>query len=385
MNFREYLKTLNKKEQKKRINFVKNYKKLISQGTRKHFGLRQNVMNIKEALNSRDAAVLVTKVIEGALEESAEPLYIGTELFDKINVDNNNRIVFPALGQLRADVIPEGGEYPRDHLDVILKEGATQVDVTKKGLIVPITEEMIEDSLWEVVAAHIRAGGRAMARLKEELIYKQMSKFGHPVFNNDLRAKHPEAGTNGLNEYGQPNDTLSVEDVFDIVVALMNNEYMPTDCLIHPLTWSVFVKNGLVNIFNNPALGGNDSIGSIDTDVTNGRLPVAINIMSSPFIPFDRQRKRFDMYVVDRNNIGVIIQRENMTTDQFNDPYLDIQNLKLKERYGIGLLDEGKAVAVAKNIALDTSFEKPDLVRVINAEDYGNIENDSTGDYPSVE
>jgi hypothetical protein len=55
-----------------------------------------------------------------------------------------------------------------------------------------------------------------------------------------------------------------------------------------------------------------------------------------------------------------------MTTDQFTDPYKDIYNLKFKERYGLGILDEGKAISVAKNIALDTTYEKPQLVRTLD-------------------
>lgn len=370
-NFRSFLQSKTKEEKKEIANFVTNYSKLMATGDTKQFGITGKIMDIKEALNSRDAAVLVTKVMEGVLEEAAEPLYIGSKIFDKINVDNNNRIVFPAVGQIRAFEIAEGGSYPTDHLDLMLKEGATQVDITKKGLMIPITQEMIEDSLWEVVGAHVRAAGKAMARLKEELIFKAMTKHGHTVFDNDLRAKHPEAGTTGLDEFGNFNDSLSVENIFDLIVALMNNEYIPTDLMLHPLTWSVFVKNGLVNIFDNPALGGNDSLGNIDTDVTNGRLPIGINIMSSPFIPFDRDRQKFDMYVVDRNSCGVVVQRQEMTTDQFDDPYRDIHNLKFMERYGIGVLDEGKAVAVAKSVSLDTSYEKPQLVRMIDSADYG--------------
>lgn len=213
-----------------------------------------------------------------------------------------------------------------------------------------------------------------MARLKEEIAFKMMSKYGHTVFDNSIRDKQPEAGTTGRDEYGNFNNTLSVEDVFDIVIALMNNEYNPTDVLIHPLTWSVFVKNGLVQIFDNPAMGGEDEIGEINQEVTGGRLPVNLNIMASPFIPFDRQKKQFDMYCLDRNSVGVIIQREEMTTDEFDDPYKDIRNLKIKERYGVGVLDEGRAVTVAKNVALDTSYPKPNLVRTISAEDYENQE-----------
>ena len=126
----------------------------------------------------------------------------------------------------------------------------------------------------------------------------------------------------------------------------------------------------MIDIFSKPAMGGDASIGSIDQDATNGRLPVSLNIMASPFIPFDQVDKTFDMYVIDRNNTGVILQRKDMTTDQFTDPYKDVHNLKFMERYGIGILNEGLGVSVAKNIALDTTYEKPTLVRTIDENNY---------------
>lgn len=167
--FRSYLKDIKenysknkaKEKQKQAVNFVKKYKPLLSEGKYDQFDLDEEIMTVKEALKmsttealtSRDAAVLVTTIIEGALQEAAEPMYVATELFDTVQVDNNNRIIFPAIGQLRAEEIAEGGSYPQDQLDIVLREGATEVDVTKKGVLIPITHEMIEDSQWEVKAA----------------------------------------------------------------------------------------------------------------------------------------------------------------------------------------------------------------------------------------
>lgn len=205
-----------------------------------------------------------------------------------------------------------------------------------------------------------------MARLREELIFKEMLQHGHVAFDNDIRDKYPEAGTTGLDENGQYNNTLAIEDIFDLIVSLMVKEYSPTDVLIHPLTWSVFVKNGMVDIFDKPALGGDTNMGEIDDDVTNGRLPVGLNIMSSPFIPFDKDNKKFHMYVIDRNNVGAVVEKQPMTTDQFTDPYRDIYNLKFKSRYGVGTYNDGEAIALAKNIALDVSYEKPELIRTID-------------------
>lgn len=186
---------------------------------------------------------------------------------------------------------------------------------------------------------HVEAAGRAMARLKEELIFKAMSKHGWTVFDNNIRAKHSEAGTTGRDEHGNYNDTLAIEDFFDIVVALMHNEYVPTDAMIHPLTWPVFVKNGLIDVFDQPAMGNGLNF-NISTDAAQGRIPMGLNLLVSPFIPFDKVNKKFDMYCVDRNNIGVVVEKDAMSTDQFTDPYRDILNLKFRERYGCKTLKE---------------------------------------------
>lgn len=370
-NFKEFIKNKNTQEKKEIIEHIKKYRALMQEGSLKEFGLAESPMTIKEALTSRDASILMPKIMEGVLEESAEPVYLASKFFKKVQMETGNRMIFPAIGSLRAQIVGETQEFPTDTLDIMLKERATEVDVTKKGLLVPISEEMIEDSQWSVVGMHIQAAGRALARLKEELLFKAMSKHGHSVFDNRKRNKYPEAGTTGRNEHGEFNDTLSVEDLFDLIIAIMANNYIPTDVLIHPLTWSVFLKNGLVNVFDKPALGTDGSI-QIDKNAANGRIPFALNLMVSPFIPFDQVNKKFDMYVVDRDNVGVIVEKTKMTTEDFTDPYRDIRNLKFKERYGIGILDSGKAVASARGVSLDVSYEKPTLIRTMDEADFGN-------------
>lgn len=53
---------------------------------------------------------------------------------------------------------------------------------------------------------HVEAAGRALARLKEELIFKAMTKHGHVTFDNNKRDKNPDAGTTGRDEHGNYND-----------------------------------------------------------------------------------------------------------------------------------------------------------------------------------
>ena len=81
---------------------------------------------------------------------------------------------------------------------------------------------------------------------------------------------------------------------------------------------------------------------------------MAINF--SPWVKFDKLTKKFDMYVVDKSEVGIVAQREGLSTENWTDPEKDIRNLKAKERYGIGILNNGRGITVAKNIAVATSY-----------------------------
>ena len=156
---------------------------------------------------------------------------------------------------------------------------------------------------------------------------------------------------------------MSTEDLIDTVITLMANGMVPSDMLMHPLCWSVFAKNEYVSALAMPALGatGNNSV-TINPNAVGGRIPFAMTIQFSPFIPFDRVNKKFDMYVVDKNNIGVLLVKDDISTEEFDEPMRDIKTFKAMERYGCGILAEGKAIAVAKNISFAKSYDLPERV-----------------------
>lgn len=317
---------------------------------------RGTSLTIQEFLASPTAKILIPKVIIGAVRKGAEPVYLASKLFKKISVPQSGTVItFPAIGPMRAYDLAEGQEYPADVADIEILKQTTDVRIGKVGLRVQVTEEIISESQWDILGLMLEEAGKAMARHKEEKIFRAFNLHGHVVFDNALRAQHPEAGTTGRGEDGNFNDTMSVEDIIDMILAVMANEYTPTDIIMHPLTWSVFAKSALVGGFMLPPELPNASF-KLGPESVQGRFPFGFNVLLSPFVPLDREKKRYDMYVVDRDNIGVILQKEDITTEQFDDPYRDIRNIKLRERYGIGILNEGRAIAVARNIALDKTW-----------------------------
>lgn len=352
-------------EQKAQLNLIERYQRMMNPDYSSMDEWRDARITVSEALSTPDASILIPRVIVGQLREAAEPNYIASKFFQQVRLTEGRSMVFPAVGAIRAYDIAEGQEYPQDTLD-FTKFQSTEIRVGKTGVQISITDEMIEDSQWDVIGLHIRAAGRAMARLKEEKCYREFRMHGHTVFDNSIRADVPEAGTTGLGPDGNYNDTMSVNDFIDMVLALMANEYIATDVLMHPLTWSIFVKNNALGQLDLAALGGEGN-GPLQLTPASvqGRLPMSLNVNLTPFMPIDRENRLFDMYVLDRNNVGIMLVKDPLSIERFDEPRRDIQSIKVKERYGIGLLDEGRAVVAAKNISMDLTYPAPTLVRTI--------------------
>ena len=98
-------------------------------------------------------------------------------------------------------------------------------------------------------------------------------------------------------------------------------------------------------------------------DIQN-RLPMPMNIDLSPWVNFDRLNKTFDMYIIDRSDVGAIVQVEGLQSDNWTDPERDIRLLKCKERYGIGLYNNGRAITVCRNIAVAPSYPANPVINI---------------------
>ena len=348
-------------------------------------------VTVRETLASTDTVKLIPKVIEGKLREAAEPVYLATRFMKTIHVNEGNSAVYviPFVGELYASEVSEGGRYNESSVDFdTLENGTYEVRVKKIGLKVSITEEAVTDGAWDIMGINISKMGRAMARYKEEWCFNNFNDHGHIVFDNSIRGQMPEAGTSGRAADMSYNDTLSTEDFIDLVLAMMGQDKNPTDIIMHPLTWVVFARNSMIgNGMTYGAFGaqqmhpwgatqGTPGFAGLQADQgpqkyiltpeqVQGRLPMPIRINFSPFIPFDKVTKKFDMYVLDASSVGIIAQKEALTTDNWTDPERDIRLLKCKERYGVGIIDNGRGIVVARTLAVAPTYPEPPVVSVV--------------------
>jgi hypothetical protein len=318
-----------------------------------------NRVTIKEAFASPDAPILFPKVISRTLKEAAEPQALVTPLLSTVRLGKARSFEFPAVNAIQAGEVPEGQEYPEQAL-AFTKQ--VEGKVSKKGVKVAFTDEVISDSLWDIVGLHVRAAGRAMARLKEQIALGRFADAATVVFDN--AGSQPD--TTGLGSDGVANKSLTWDDVVDMSAALMAQNHVPTDFIIHPLMWSLFLKDSVFHAGGSNYGGAWNFRPGSKEGALNSTAPLGLNVIVSPFVSFTARSgatpAKSDVFLIDRNEIGVVMVKDDMSVDEWNDPTRDIRALKMKERYDIVTFGDGEGITVAKNVDLVRNYD----VQVVN-------------------
>jgi hypothetical protein len=350
----------------------------------------EDQIQINDALAVSDAPMWMPKVISNIVREAVEPLLVGTSLLQRINYSYGQTIVFGSIGAMVAADIAEGQEYPERKLNI--GGGTVTCTVGKSGLAVKITDEMIRYSQYDIIGMHLRAAGRALARHKEQKIFNMISSLGVVTHNNVDPTNSVFGNTKGRALDGSGNGSMILDDLFDAFGQVITQGYQPNTLLMHPLTWVMFVKdshlrslalaNGQNTWFGswqgNPvgrapwdaapnglgvAPGQNIDPASaaltaypqtINAQPTfpNLGFPFPFRIIVSPFVNFDPVRKLTDIMIFDSNELGALVVDEDIVTEDFKDPRVDITKIKIRERYGLAILNEGQAIGVMKNVSI---------------------------------
>ena len=339
--------------------------------------------NFKDFLASPSAKVLIPRVIIGTMRQAADPVYLASKFYKKIRLKNGQAVLFPSIGVMRAHDVAEGQEIPEETVDWQLHKNSL-IHVGKSGVRIQYSDELQSDLEFDLISVLLQEAGRAMARLKEQKAFDEWLRHGWTVFDNNLRSKYPEAGTTGLDFEGQFNNTLSIDDLLDLIIAVYNNEYTPTDLIMHPLVWTVFARNGLTGGLTAPFERETkrempNAQFNLGPESIQGRLPFSFKVNLSPFAPIDRNGKTFDIFCVDGNNVGVLIQKDDLKTENFRDPSRDLNNVKVIERYGFGTYNEGRAICSAKNIAMEKTYAIPERSIILNNGDIMGRNSENNG------
>ena len=74
---------------------------------------------------------------------------------------------------------------------------------------------------------------------------------------------------------------------------------------------------------------------------------------------FDTNSKTTDIIMFNSRNLGALIVDERPHVREWDEPQFGIQNIGIEESYGFGVLNEGQAIAVAKNVRVRANEFNP--------------------------
>lgn len=331
---------------------------------------------------STDLPLLIPRTISTMVREAIEPNLVLTPLLTRINYSAGTRLSFPTFGGLAnaAADLAEGEEYPEGTMEM---GGQTECIIGKSGIAVKVTEEQRRYSQFDIISMNVRAAGRALARLKERKVADLITNNATVLINNDDAAARR---TTGRDYAGAYNGTLTLDDIFNVWSVMVNTGFVPNTLIMHPFAWKIFAEDGMQKLFGfqngmqnmlwqlpqgNPGNAPNWrqtmlNQNSYVTDPQNlattftrvpSLFPTQFNIIVSPYMTFKASENKTDIVFCDINELGILVVDEEVTSDEWTDPARDIMKMKFRERYGLAIKNDGRAVGVLKNVTIGKNID----------------------------
>jgi len=355
----------------------------------------QTKVEFSDLMATPNASHWLPKVIEDIVREPVEPMLMIPSLLDRIAYSPALRITYPALGALVAADLAEGQAYPEYTLDIA--PGTVTCNVGKTGLAFKITEEMRRYSQFDIINLHIRAARRALDRRKEKKGMEFITGMGVSLFDNKNPTTSVYGTCTGRAITGAGNGSCRMEDLLKAYSHIMMQGYTPDTLLMHPLTWSMWMADPLLQTIvkntgngswfqphnmpkgalpwasasqnkqglpggygafvppDNAASATATTVAGLDQNLNSaavipGYFPHPLRVLVSPFVPFNVYSNTADIMIFDSKNLGALVVDQDVTIDEWEDMSTDITKIKLKERYGYVIYEDGLAIGVLRNV-----------------------------------
>lgn len=357
----------------------------------------QQKIDFKDLMSTPNSSIWMPKVVEDVIREPVEPMLIIPSLLDRVQYTAAARFSFPAIGALVAYDLAPAQAYPEQQLQVA--PGTVTINVGKTGIAFSITEEMVRYSQYDVMTMHLKAGRRALDRHKEQKGWNFISGMGIGIFDNLVPSSSVYGTCTGRAMDGTGNGACRMEDLLKAYSYLMMNGYVPNTIIMHPMTWSIWMTDPLLQSITkntgngswfqphnmaksdrpwaNASQGGTGipggygqyipgggtssetptSVSGLDQNLTStavipGYFPYPLRVLVSPFMPFNPQNETADIIICDSANLGALVVDQEVQTDQWEDMSADTLKIKLKERYAFHMYDDGLAIGVMRNVPI---------------------------------
>jgi len=339
---------------------------MLAQFTGKDFkGERFDVPEIKidEAMGTSDASIIFPRVINNVLLEPKEPiLWLSNNVADTVTLPDGAPIYveFPRTTALQAFDMSEGQDYPAQQLSVV--QDMTSMRIRRVGLASSVTDDVIRQSMWPILALLMRMMAAAINRRVEENLYQAMIQKAQNVFDNN--STNNVYHTSGVDLSQNWNGSFGYDDLVKMLGVLLGNRYNATHFLAHPLAWPIFALDPILRAtFYHGGQIGQGIWNRAPQFDQSAAIPFGLTYIPYYALTYTEQGSLTsapqlgpslvsDLYLIDKANSLYLAERGGIEMDQMDNWYRDSKQVKAKKYCGVASKDGGHGMISAKNIRI---------------------------------
>jgi hypothetical protein len=270
------------------------------------------------------ATTLLQEEVYGTIIEGSQPVQVVRQIFPIMNTNTNQiRITLEdgALG--KAVDVAEGAPIPIDTENFTTKN----IIIKKIGCRPLITNELIEDGLWDMVAFELQRAGQKLEH-----------KFNYDVINEAVDKDTYSA----MHEVTHA--TCKPQKIIEMISKIHNKDYFPTDIVLTPTAEANLISGS--NLLEAHKAGDARALRNYDIGKLFGLKLHRLTVDGG-----DQTRKWNNGYD-GSNEIGALVcdpsycmiaMRRDISIEQYDDPIHDLIGISATMRYGVKTVTPEKA------------------------------------------
>lgn len=285
-----------------------------------------------------DSTTLLQEEVYKTIVKGAQPFRCMRDIIPVINTDSYSvRIVYGEDGAY-APKVAEGTAIPIDTENLNKKD----ITIEKYGCRPLITNEIIEDGLWDVVAMELEWAGAKLENTLNRQVLSEILKDMSGISDRD------PSGTN-----------IAVSDITKARADVRGENYIPTHLITSPTAEGYLLTDSnlvyasyadTANYLRTGELGGTPLMGlrPYTCSVTTGDGDEAWDSAAAATPLWDSADEAYDYYgiVLDPVHAARIAMRRDFTVEKYDDPIHDLVGLSATMRFGTEVIQTKAGVRI---------------------------------------
>ena len=277
----------------------------------------------KTLLQSENYAItnstLVQEEIYNTVIEGAEPFKCMREVVPTVNTNSYSVRFVKGEAGTYADKVAEGAAIDIDTQTY----SKTDITIEKYGTRPLITNELIEDALFDVVELELKKAGARMENKLNRVI---------------LSALLSGISTNTMSPGGAH---IQVSDIALAISKIKKQNYLPNILITHPTAEAYLLQDSNLAYVSYAGSPGALRQGDVGAKVM-GLKPYTCTATDAASPTWDDTTPASDVtaMVLSKEDIAALCMRRDLSIEQYDDPIHDLIGMSLTMRYGFGVLQE---------------------------------------------